>query len=80
MIQFSPYAKGKTIGNRTDLSIVLLITHLDFGIACNHSNDCLTEHRFNGFSISVLQQILAAQVLLAGTNRLKHVTPLLTEN
>ena len=68
MIQLSPYAKGKITGNRTDLSILLLITHLDFGIACNHSNDCLSEHRFKGFSISVLQQILAAQVLLAGAN------------
>ena len=72
MIQLSPYAKGKTTGNRTDLSILLLITRLDFGIACKHSNDnhydCQSEHRFKGFSISVLQQILAAQVLLAGTN------------
>ena len=49
MIQLSPYAKGKTTGNRTDLSILLLITHLDFEIACNHSNDCLSEHRFKGF-------------------------------
>ena len=35
MKQISPYAKVKT--NRTNLSILLLITHLGFGIACSHS-------------------------------------------
>ena len=88
MIHLSPYAKRKTIGNRTDLSILLLITHMEFGIACNHSNDnhydsfayLNTDSRgFPSVFLSVLQQILAAQVLFTGTNCLKHVTPLLTE-
>ena len=45
----------------------------------NHSNDnhtdCQSEHRFKGFPISVLQQLLTAHVLLAGTNWLKHYHP-----
>ena len=74
MKQISPFAKVKT--NRTNLSILLLITHFGFGTECSHSNDnysdCQSEHRFKGFSISVLQQILEleAQFLLAGTNDL----------